>query len=269
MKFPHLVQGLGILRHRDEGEAEHLLKCLREGGSLPPSKRGFGAADVTPQDASVILLALMFDIPATKLSRAIQVLQSLKPRRVGGIGQAYFGPVGKSASAETFGDALTVLIAEAPILKAMAMDFLLLAFGRDPMACIEDLFSLSLTVQLRPAPYARLVLSTTTERGVRKDEFICEWTADSELLAAGFYAPELRERGDLTTESTITHKTIFRFGDLLAADSTEENGHAESSRVEGDPQPEGRGNARSAQKAEAEKRDLSDGESQVFEIYES
>jgi hypothetical protein len=177
---------------------------------------------VTPQGAAVVLLALMLDTPVKNLPRAIEVLMSLRPLRRGGFGQAYFGPIGRAADAETFGDALATLISGAPTLKAMALDLLTVAIGHvAPSRLVEQsvdmLFSLELTIQQRPAPHASLVLRSPNERGMETTDFRCEWVTDGNLIASGFYDPEIRAHGDLRTQVTVSHKTLFKIGSLIAA----------------------------------------------------
>lgn len=224
MKHPHLLlhPALNSLQPRDPDAVEYLLRVLRSNGLLGASRRGFGSADVDARGAATLLLASMLDGAPQDLPRAIQVLMGLRPRREGGFGFAFFAPISKAAEAATFGDALSMLIEEAPTLKGLALDLLMLAFGHVGPHCLTEdaidlLFSIELTVQQRPAPHASLTLRTPKEQGGEKTEFRCEWVIDGDLLARGFYDPELRKRSDLRTTATISHKTLFKIGSLIAA----------------------------------------------------
>jgi hypothetical protein len=201
---------------------------------------------VDAASAASLLIACLADVRPAETPRAVEVYSGLKPRNKGGFGKS-FPTLDFVAKSDTFGQAIESLLLLAPRFKQEALTILLALFDEVPPEDLLSLefFELTITLQ-RPVPYVRMTVSAINDSGLCSHKFSQEWTVDSEKLRAGYYKPESRARTDLRTESTITHKTIFRLGDLLAADSTKEHDDEEASRTAGSAQPESRADATAA-----------------------
>lgn len=202
---------------------------LRDTGYLPASKRGVGAEHVGPASAANLLLATMVDCGPTEAVRALEVYRGLRPKRRGGFGQGFL-PLHAVAEAPTFGEALTKLIEVGPRLKLEAMAVLSVLFDRMPLDQLLSLefFTLEISVS-KPVPFASMRLTALNEVGLPKTQWSNEWLVDSQRFMAGGYAPEMQAaRADRRTETTITHKTIFKLADLIAApDDTDDTDDTE------------------------------------------
>jgi hypothetical protein len=231
-------------------QTDYLVRHLRKADLLPATKRGFGASEMTAEGAVNLLLAVMTGAPPSDAASAVEVYRSLRPMRCSLPHKAVFHAIGQAVEAPTFGEALAVLVERAPALKRAATTMLALAYGKLPPEQLTEgsldlLFSLELTIS-RPVPHARLTLRSPNDLGFEVIEFEHQWVMDVNLMNADFYAEQFKEQRDMRTETTINHKVLFRLGDLLRADDTEEQDDAETSRVERDPQPEGGGDAEPA-----------------------
>jgi hypothetical protein len=195
---------------------------LREAGFVPPSKRGLGAEHVDARSAAALLLAAMTDAGPAGAVRTLEVYRGLKAKRRGGFGRG-FPSLQAVADAPTFGEAISTLIAVAPKLRAEAVQFLMLAFDTVPPEQVLDLQAFELTITVsKPVPFARMQLTVVNAHGLHQTTWSCEWILDGERLMANGYSPEMQAaRADRRTETTVTHKTIFKLSDLLIEASDE------------------------------------------------
>jgi hypothetical protein len=241
-----ILDELSRLTDRQPEALAHLMRTLRTANLVETGRRGV-TSQVTAKSAANLLIACLSGVQPVEAPRLVEVISGLRPLRRGGIGRGYFPTLELASHCETFGAALTLLLEQAPCCKVQASACLLLMFGKiDPSQMIKGdidlLFSLEIMVQRRPAPYACMTLRSPNGVGIEVTDFTVEWTVNSEKLMSGYYAPELKAQRGLRTQTSITHREIFRFGDLLAADSTEEKTH-ETARVEREAVEEDRGHA--------------------------
>jgi hypothetical protein len=237
-----LLEELARLTGRHPEALNHVMQTLRTAGHVQAGRRGV-ISHVEAKSAASLLIACMSGAQPSDTPRAVEVYSGLRPRRKTGFGYG-FPSMEFVAKADTFGQALETLLLLGPRLKREAMALLLLLFDVVPPEQLLSLefFEVEITLQ-KPVPYARMTLRAANEQGFYTDTLEQEWTVDSDRLTAGYYAPEIKARSDMRTETSINHKAIFRLGDLLAADRTKEHDDEEASRVERTPQPEGRGHA--------------------------
>lgn len=225
-RLPAFLRALAAVDGRPVENLELIARSLRLAGALPPSRRGVGSTPVDCSQAAKLLLAAMSGEPPSGCARAVEVYGSLKRKHRGGFGNA-FPSLHVVAKAETFGEAMERLFEHSLKLRAEAVLGLMLLFDKVPPETLLDLdlFTVEVTLQ-RPVPHASITLRAVDERGLYHTEFTAEWIADASLLSEGFYGREAAPaRADRRTSTTITHRTVFRLGDVLAelADDTEQS----------------------------------------------
>jgi hypothetical protein len=244
-QMPVLLEELAHLDGRPVETLTHIMRTLRASGQVETGRRGL-RSHVSSKSAANLLLALMSGAQPADTPKAVAAYGSLKPMRCSLPHKACFRSIQEVAEAETLTGALVVLIERAPALKRAATTLLAMAYnnlGPEDLTerSIDLLFSVELTIS-RPAPNATLTLRSPNDLGLEVTEFEHQWVMDAKLMQQGFYADQFKAATDLRTQTTITHRSIFRIGDLLAADSTEEHDD-ETTRIEGEASPESRGDA--------------------------
>jgi hypothetical protein len=226
-----LLEELARITGRHPETLTHNMRLLRTAGHVQAGRRGV-LSQVEAKSAANLLIGCMSGVQPADTPRAVEVFSGLRPLRKGGFKQG-FPTLGFVAKADTFGQALEQLLLLGPRLKREALVLLTVLFDRVPTEQLLDLrfFEIELLLQRQPAPYAKLTLEAVNEQGLYTHCFSQEWVTDSAKFMSGFYKPEMAAQTDLRTQTSITHRSIFRIGDLLAADSTEEQTD-EASRIE-------------------------------------
>ncbi|MBB3018609.1 hypothetical protein FHR70_001663 [Microvirga lupini] len=245
-QMTEILEELSRLTGRHPEAMNHVMRTLRTSGHVETGRRGV-TSNVSAKSATSLLIACLSGVQPADTPRAVEVFTGLRPLRKGGFGQG-IAALELIAKADTFGQALQELLWLGPHLKREAMTLLALIFDKVPADQLLDLrfFEIELLLQRQPAPYAKLSLEAVNENGVYTHCFSQEWICDSSKLMSGFYAPEMKAQTDLKTQTSISHRSIFRIGDLLAADSTEEQSHDEVARTEGKAVEEDRRHAAAA-----------------------
>jgi len=216
-RLPAFLRTLAACDGRRVETLVETARCLREAGYLPPSKRGVGATPVDDIQAANLLIACMTCDQPSAAPRALEVYRGLKNKFRGGFGKG-LPSLELVARCETFGQAMSTLIAVAPNLKAEAIRVLATLYDiHSPERLLAlDAVVIEVTVS-RPVPHAQLSLKIANEVGIPTEMFSAEWVLDSERLIGGGYGPELQAgQADRRTTTTITHRTIFKLADLIA-----------------------------------------------------
>lgn len=225
-KLPKLIEALAEVDERPRSTLEYIARTVREGGELPTTKRGSGAAEMTLRDAANFLIGASVaeaspkDAPKlVRLYRALSVQAYTQPAEDGEM-KRVATHISKS---KTFGDALERLIEASPVILSIFFDFVDAAFGdkkgafarkgllRGEHARLQVAF-------VRPAPGV-IVRVEQTLRG--QSELICEWKCRLQGEA------EIREfltspgcKGDASSTRTIGLRTLLKLFIAIASEES-------------------------------------------------
>jgi hypothetical protein len=115
-KLPALIAKLAPLDGRPMETLAHVARVIRERGLVATTKRGVGAAEMTPRDATNILIALNGAQVPKDAPDAVEYYRSLSLSRLSEPCPAYPESIYQAFNASTFGDALERLIEMVPLL---------------------------------------------------------------------------------------------------------------------------------------------------------
>lgn len=195
-RLPPVLELLARIDGRPVPTMDAVARQLRAGGFLSQSRPGNGAAHVTNDDAANLLLAIMgTDSPAAG-PRTVDVYRGLK-RRPAPARKDVPRTIGLLVQLPTLGEALEAFLDVADTVRRE-----LAPYGA----------SLEFTVS-RPVPCASLALLDHVGRRT----VVAEWIVDAERLGGGFYRPEMAQRADKSTATTITEQSLFPLADLIAS----------------------------------------------------
>jgi hypothetical protein len=225
-KLPKLIEALAEVDERPRSTLEYIARIVREGGELPTTKRGSGAADMTLRDAANFLIgasaaeASPKDAPKlVRLYRALSVQAYTQPAEDGAM-KRVATLISKS---KTFGDALERLIEASPLILAIFFKFIDAAFeGKKGAFARKGLMrGEHARVQItfvRPAPGVIVRVEQTL---LGQNELICEWKCrmEGEIMIGEFLSsPSFRV--DASSSRTVGLRTLLKLFIAIASEES-------------------------------------------------
>lgn len=119
--LPQLIDVFAKHDGRDHATLTQFGRVVREAGFLPKGKRGFGAPQMTPENAVALLLGIYGASSPKEAPGAIKRFASLRPmvNPCRGRGPAFLRAIDR---ADTFSNALTALLVRIPEVKQFFRD---------------------------------------------------------------------------------------------------------------------------------------------------
>lgn len=199
-RLPALVAALAAEDDRDPSTLNVIARTVREAGHMATTKRGVGAAGMTVRDAANLLMGTHGADSPKDASAAVPVFRTLRASAMNRAGRGQRdGILGRLDAADSFGEALEILIEGAPELAAMFMQYVDDAYSNLPAETRAEMaFGLlgivELTVTLhRPNPYATIEISRSPV-GRREVDHDWRFEVDANLLLQGHYHMHDTER---------------------------------------------------------------------------
>lgn len=130
-RLPAFVDALARTdRERDRSTIDNIARAVREEGLLPTVSSGRGAAKLTAANAADLLIAVHAVVPRAKAAQATRQIRSLRRMAASSGGEhGFYKALGE---AETFGDALVILIEQAPAIFNSFVDWVDDAYANHP-----------------------------------------------------------------------------------------------------------------------------------------
>lgn len=232
-KLPALVTAIAEVDGRDRQSVDHVARTIRERGYIPTGKRGGGAAEMTSQAASNLLIALNGADTPKDAGLAIDRFRSLRPffsgtaveikdrlERSGGAPE----PMQAVMDAQTFGEALDVLIEGVPNLTLSFVQYALEAYGKEdlnvPAMIRLRMFGVDVTFER----YAASIELFTMHGSERRVESEAHFIRDPDRAETGFYGTAWPDR---KVRVTIGFHTLLAISKALNTDANPETENAE------------------------------------------
>jgi hypothetical protein len=236
-KLSHLVKALAEVTKTPEGTVTLLARQMREAGMISTGGRGPGAANMTPQDCTNLLLALVSRDRAGGLPARVANYRRSECDHLEwpGLAQTFQGKSGERQEHQlpkpnlfefitnnmTLGALLDGLFERAADgrLFEYLKNLVTKIFGLNKKYNKEELYifirnsgQAAGSIKFRPQGYGAEV--NMSDRPVPL--FNMKFTVNSDLMESC-----LIERGDMHIQITITLLTIIRLGELIAVDPAE------------------------------------------------
>ena len=217
--LPTLVSAMAEVDGRDRKSVEHIGRVIREAGYITSGKRGGGAPDMTPREATNLIIALNgADLPK-EAPVAIDRFRSLK-QYYSGTAQSIQGYVDKydhlpkpmqdAMDVHTFGEAIEALIEGVPDMVASFLQYYMQGYERDRDDALKHLLPMlrlgSFGVDVTFRRYSGLIEMFTMQGSDRRVEFEARFTHDPDRIDSDFYG---RQWPDRKVQSTIGFYTLL------------------------------------------------------------
>lgn len=222
-KLPALVTALAEVDGRDRKTVDHIARTIREGGYIPTGKRGSGAAEMGPREASNFLIALDGADTPKEAGVAIDRFRSLKQMFAGTANDikdklaAYDDlpkPLQDVMDAHTFGEALDALIEGVPDLAASFHQYFRVAYERDADYVDKHLNGMlrlgSFGLNVSFERYAGTIEMFTMHGSDCRTEFKAVFIQDHDRRESGFYGTTWPDRKICVTIGFFTLLTAWQ-----------------------------------------------------------
>ena len=211
-KLPQLLDALTAADGRRERSTfDSISRAIRGDGLLPPSKRGHGATVLGVQDATNLLLAALVPVEQAEAATAAVQLRSLRrfprPRWEG------TGVLAALAEADTFGDAVDLVIERVDLVGAILMRWTDDAYGNMPAELRHKVFMPKLSLSISSNLTAEIAIDFNRGTGPER-EFSLTYVRDLQQ-PSDFYAGPFARASDTTSTVSVGLPTLLRLHDAL------------------------------------------------------
>lgn len=222
-KLPAVVTAIAEVDGRDRQSVEHIGRTIRERGYISTGKRGGGAADVTPKEATNLLIALNGADTPKETPLAIDRFRSLRQWHAGTARDfqakldAYDHlpkPLQDVMDVHTFGEALEALIEGVPDMAASFHQYAMTAYEFDADTVdqrLKGMLSLGMFgLEISFQRYAASIEMFTMHGSNRRVEFEAGFMQDHDRMESGFYGSTSPDRKVRVTIGFLTLLTIWQ-----------------------------------------------------------
>lgn len=191
-KLPALVDALAAADYRSRATIDQIARVVREAGYIPTTKRGSGAADMTVREAANLLIGSFVESPA-QAAKAVGLYRRLHGQHMQGSDDSA-GLFKEISDAETFGEALEVLIGGVPRLVASFEEYIEIAYSESYTAEQMKIWKasalkigiISLEIEVhRPSPYAEIRITSSNGGEPRRVHHVWRYMVTVAMMDSG------------------------------------------------------------------------------------
>lgn len=209
-RLPALIAALAKTDGRDAKAVAWFARVIREGGLMATTKRGLGAAEMTPRDAANLLIALNATTEPRDAIELVHIVRGFVPQRAGFSNEdGSLVVLGAISRAENFGEALEAAIANAPAIALMLLAHANERFDHPEQrsrALSMEMLGFSVEFVHCGAPISAALSLWQMVGHERRDEDVWKFGGDEALIRSGYYA---RTNADRRVIMQVGVKTLL------------------------------------------------------------